>query len=113
MTYPPGAGGPYGPPPMQYGYGPQDPGAKNGAVVSLIVNICAVLFCCGILSIGGVICSAIALSKADYDPQSARQLVKWSWISLVASVVLAVLAVLAFFVLPFLGFAMFASETTY
>ena len=79
---PPGGYG-YGPP-GGYGYGPPgghdpDPKAKNVAIAALICNI-VMFFCCWPLAIGGLICSIIAITKADTQGATARVLNMWAWI---------------------------------
>lgn len=102
-AYPPGGG--YGPP-GGYG-GPPSDSARNAAIVALIINIVAVLFCCGVTSIGGVICAAMAMSKADTEPQAARSLNMWAWILLGLTFVLDIGLVILFIVAPSVLLAVF------
>ena len=46
------------------------------------------LFCCGVLSIPGIIVTALALGKVRHDLRAARTLVNWGWGLLGASVAL-------------------------
>lgn len=96
---------PPGPPPGPYGaygpYGPpSDPNIKNQAIVALVCNIVAMTLCCGIPSIGGLICAAIAMSKADYEPESAKKLNVWAWVLFGSSFALDALYVVFVFVFP-------------
>jgi hypothetical protein len=59
-------------------------------LITLVVSIILGLPCCG-LTLPTLIISAIALSKADTDPDSARTLVRISWIVGAALLVIAVL----------------------
>ncbi|MFI0483877.1 hypothetical protein [Actinomadura sp. 9N215] len=81
--YGPGQGYPppgYGP---GYGYGP--PGVPYGTpsngstIAALVCNSIAVVLCCNIVAIPGVITAAIALGRNTTDPRSARKLTIWSW----------------------------------
>lgn len=102
-AYPPGGG--YGPP---GGHGGPPPGsARNAAVVALIINIVAVLFCCGIVSIGGLICAAMAMSKADTEPEAARSLNMWAWILLGVTFLIDVVIVIVLIAAPSLLLAIF------
>lgn len=98
----------YGPPPYQaapgqgYPPGSYPPGYRPGGQVSastitaLIVGCFSVLigiFCCA-PALGGVpaiILSAIALSRANSDPESAHTLSRWAWISLAIGYGLSIL----------------------
>lgn len=108
-----------GPPPGGYGgyggygggYGPPaDPNVKNIAIIALICNIVAALMCCGVTSIAGIICAAIALSKADYEPETAKKLNLWAWITLGATFVIDILCILFIYVFPI---ALFSAGATY
>src|SRR4051812_47889848 len=70
-----GYGGYYGPPGAQ-------PGGSNGAAVgALVCNIIAALLCCGGLAwLPGIILSAMAMSRNNTDPGSARNLTLWAWV---------------------------------
>lgn len=72
---------------QQQGYGYYGPpgapprGSNGAAVGALVANIIAALLCCGgIAWLPGIILSAIAMSRNQTDPQSARQLTLWSWV---------------------------------
>lgn len=80
-----GYGTPYGPPGV-----PHAPADTSGAVAALVCNIVAVLFCCNVLCIGGIVTSAIALSKANTEPEQTRTLTMWSWVIVVVSVLLQI-----------------------
>lgn len=83
---------PYGRPPP--GYGP--PGVPHasvgngGAIAALICNILAVVMCCNVLAIAGIVTSAIALGKAPGDPRSLRTLTIWSWAILAGAMILEI-----------------------
>lgn len=88
MGQPWGGGyGSYGPPPGGYGYGgygppggyDPDPRAKSVAIAALVCNILG-FFCCWPVAIGGLICSIIAITKADTQGSTARTLNMWAWI---------------------------------
>ncbi|MBO3748937.1 hypothetical protein J5X84_22900 [Streptosporangiaceae bacterium NEAU-GS5] len=84
-------GGYYGPP---YGYAPQPQGPKTHAIVALVISCILAVSC--YVSLGGIagaILSGIALGKADTQPQQARTLLKWTWISIGANVVLLMLGI--------------------
>ncbi|TYB46103.1 hypothetical protein [Actinomadura chibensis] len=90
--------GPYGQPP---GYGPGAPprsGSNGGTIAALVCNIAAVLLCCGLLSIPGAVTAAIALSRADTDPESARKLTVWSWVLLGLSIVAGIVIFIVYIV---------------
>lgn len=102
------AGSPYGnhgwqdPYAAGQGYGPPVPPANQGAVVgALICNILATLLCCLGFSIGGIVTSAIALSRTQTDPESARNLTRWSWGLFITNVVLAVIGIIIYIVVIF------------
>ncbi|MFF4622930.1 hypothetical protein [Nonomuraea jabiensis] len=80
-------GAPYGEqPPPQYGYGygypppRRDDGPSANAIVSLVLNLLALLSCCNFLGLPGAILAGLALSKARTEPRAARTMVIWSWI---------------------------------
>ncbi|MEU6714879.1 DUF4190 domain-containing protein [Nonomuraea sp. NPDC046802] len=79
-------GAPYGEqPPPQYGYGygyqpPRDDGPNAGAIVSLVLNLVALVSCCNVLGLPGAILAGMALSRARTRPQTARTMVIWSWV---------------------------------
>ncbi|MEU8400790.1 DUF4190 domain-containing protein [Nonomuraea sp. NPDC048892] len=89
-------GAPYGEqPPPQYGYGygtppPRNNGPNANAIVSLVLNLLAVVSCCNILGIPGAILAGLALGRANTDPRSARSMVMWSWILFGAGFVLTI-----------------------
>ncbi|WP_146615534.1 hypothetical protein [Nonomuraea aridisoli] len=78
-------GSPYGEqPPPQYGPGPQPPPRGDGpmanAIVSLVLNLIALVSCCNFLGAPGAICAGLALGKSRTEPRTARTLVIWSWV---------------------------------
>lgn len=79
---------------VPYGYAPPDPGAKSGAMVAFVVNAVLCAVCCGVPALPGLICAGIALSRSESDPESARKLTKWSWISMgiVAGLIVVMIA---------------------
>lgn len=108
---PTGGSGGYGgyPPPSGYGASPPPPNpARNTAIAALIVNIIAATFCCGITSVGGLICAALAMGKADTEPETARTLTMWAWILLGATFLIDVIIVIVFIVAPSVFLAFFA-----
>ncbi|MFD0886202.1 hypothetical protein ACFQ08_16780 [Streptosporangium algeriense] len=91
---------PYGQYPPAYGPGPYPgppqnvEGVKTHAIIALVISILLGLSC--YVSIGGItgaILSALALGKVERDPQGARGLLKWTWISIGINVGLVVLGV--------------------
>jgi len=96
--------GPYAQDPYgQYNYaayGP--PGALRPAntgmtVAALVANIVTAVLCCmGIAWIPGVILSAVALSRANTDPESARRLTVGAWVCFAADILLAVAIIVLF-----------------
>jgi heme/copper-type cytochrome/quinol oxidase subunit 2 len=107
---PPGWQDPYGQQPQgyqggyqdAYGYGPQgyppQPPASNGAAIgALVCNIILTMTCCGFFAVAGIVTAAIAMGRAQTDPDSYRNLTRWSWIIFAVNIVIAVLAVIAYF----------------
>ncbi|QXJ24105.1 hypothetical protein AGRA3207_005362 [Actinomadura graeca] len=107
-------GGGYGPPPADpygqgpppgygYGYGPPGvpyaPAGNGSTIAALICNIVAIVLCCNIVAIPGVILAAIAMGRAQSDPYSARRLTMWSWVLFGASIVVAIIVMVAWIVL--------------
>jgi hypothetical protein len=81
------ASGSYGPPGVQR--------ANTGlTVAALVANIVSAVLCCGIglAWIPGVVLSAIALNRANSDPESTRRLTLIAWACFVADVILTVVA---------------------
>ncbi|MFJ2030870.1 hypothetical protein [Streptosporangium sp. NPDC087985] len=90
--YQPGYG--YPPPPQQ-----NNDGVRTHAIVALVISIVMALSC--YVSLGGIagaILSGIALGKVQTDPRGARNLLKWTWISIGINVALIILGVIAFIV---------------
>lgn len=85
------------------GYGPPDPRVKSQATLALVFNIIACILCCGIASLPGLICGGMAMSKADLEPESARNLTRWAWICLGITVGLAVLFIAVIIILGVTG----------
>ncbi|MFC4056323.1 hypothetical protein ACFOY4_42130 [Actinomadura syzygii] len=87
----------YGP---GYGYGP--PGVpyatrSNGSAIAALVCCCvAVVLCCNVLAIPGIITGAIAVGRASTDPESSRRLTIWSWSILAVSFVIAIILFVVF-----------------
>jgi hypothetical protein len=94
-TYQGYTGYPY---PYPYPYPPPDTRVRGQAIASLVTNIVVSLMCCPLIGIAGIALSAIAMSRSERDPESARKLVIWSWCTFAVSV----LAGVAMFVLLFL-----------
>ncbi|XRQ11233.1 DUF4190 domain-containing protein [Actinomadura welshii] len=90
-------GGAYG-----YGYGPPGmptkPPSNASTIAALVCNIVCVAMCCGIVSIPGVVTSAIALGRVQSDPESARKLTMWSWILFGVSLVLGIILIIIYIV---------------
>jgi hypothetical protein len=88
-------GGAY-PPPMPpvsgpyafEGHGSRAEGTRGWAIGALVANIVLTLLCCSPLGIAGIVVSALAMSRADFQPDSSRTLLRWSWGLAIASVVL-------------------------
>ncbi|WP_433466769.1 hypothetical protein [Spirillospora sp. CA-128828] len=98
----PGYGQPgYGQP--GYGYGP--PGVPYGApsngstIAALVCNAVAILLCCNIVAIPGVITAAVALGRTQTDPPSARRLTIWSWSLFAASVFIAIIVLIIYIII--------------
>ncbi|TDD70005.1 hypothetical protein [Actinomadura rubrisoli] len=72
----------------------QAPASNASAIGALVCNIVAVLLCCNIVAIPGIITAAIAMGRVQTDPPSARKLTIWSWalfgVSVVAGIVFVV-----------------------
>jgi hypothetical protein len=82
-------GAPYGeqpPPGYGYGYGygppprPRAEGPTANAIVSLILNLLALVSCCNVLGLPGAILAGLGLSRASEQPEAARSMVMWSWV---------------------------------
>jgi hypothetical protein len=78
-------GAPYGEqPPPRHGNGspapPRDEGPTANAIVSLVLNLVALVSCCNILGVPGAVLAGLALSKARTRPRTARVMVIWSWV---------------------------------
>lgn len=109
MSYPPqdpyGYG--YGIPghPHQYGgFGPPPPPASNGAAIAaLIANIVLSLTCCGLLAIPGIVTAAIAVSRTQTDPVSAKNLTNWSWVIFGLAILVGVVFLIIFFAFGLYG----------
>ncbi|TDD26726.1 hypothetical protein E1287_35955 [Actinomadura sp. KC06] len=95
-----GAGQGYPPPGYGYGYGP--PGVphrapSNGSTIAaLVCNSIAVVLCCNIVAIPGIITAAIALGRNNTDPRSARKLTIWSWSLFAAGVVIGIILIVIY-----------------
>lgn len=76
------------------GYPPRQEGPRTHAIVALVVSIVLALSC--YVSLGGIagaILSGIALSKVDTQPDTARRLLKWTWVSIGINVGLLVIGI--------------------
>jgi hypothetical protein len=86
-----------------YGYGP--PGvpyqpANNGSTIAaLVCNAVAILLCCNVVAIPGVITAAIALGRTQTDPPSARKLTIWSWSLFGASVAIGIIVLVVYIII--------------
>jgi hypothetical protein len=70
---------------------PEAQSLRTQAITALILNILAVLFCCGLASIGGAIMAGLAIGRVDTDLPVARRQVAWSWGLLAANLVIALI----------------------
>lgn len=83
-----------------YGYGP--PGVphqatSNGSTIAaLVCNAIAIVLCCNILAVPGVITAAIALGRFQTDPRSARKLTIWSWSLFGASLLIGIVLLIVY-----------------
>jgi hypothetical protein len=121
----PGGGGYTGgyaggyPAPQPHGYygtpspaSPEQSSTRTQGILSLILNIVSVLFCCNIFGIVGAVLAGIALGRVDNDLPSARNLIKWSWILLGGGLALAVIGAILYF--AFFALAIpFSSNATF
>ncbi|MEV4006892.1 DUF4190 domain-containing protein [Actinomadura sp. NPDC049753] len=85
-----------------YGYGP--PGVphrttSNGSTIAaLVCNAVAIVMCCNIVALPGLITAAVALGRVQTDPESARKLTIWSWSLFAASIVIGVALLIVYIV---------------
>ncbi|TDB83670.1 hypothetical protein E1264_27540 [Actinomadura sp. KC216] len=85
-----------------YGYGP--PGvpyrtpSSGSTIAALVCNCIAVVMCCNIVAIPGVITAAVALGRNTTDPNSARKLTIWSWSLFAAAVVVGIIFIVIYVV---------------
>jgi hypothetical protein len=97
----PGYNQPYGYSPYQqnpYGYPPRpaNDGTRTHAIVALVISIVFGLTCYVTLGgIAGAILSGIALGKVETEPDKARSLLKWAWISIGTNIGLIVVGIVA------------------
>lgn len=87
---PPGYGYGYAPPPY-----PESDGVRTHAIIALVISLVLTMTC--YVTPGGLtgaILSGIALSKADYEPRRARNLLRWCWISIGVNVGLIILGII-------------------
>ncbi|WP_275412200.1 hypothetical protein [Sphaerisporangium rufum] len=93
----PGYGQPAGygaPSPYGYPARPAGDGPRTHAIVALVISIVLALSC--YVSLGGIagaILSGVALGKVDTEPDKARNLLKWTWISIGINVGLVIIGV--------------------
>ncbi|GGQ45285.1 hypothetical protein BKA00_006654 [Actinomadura coerulea] len=95
----PGYGQPgYGQP--GYGYGPPGvpyrPASNGSTIAALVCNAIAIVMCCNIVAIPGVITAAIALGRVQTDPRSARRLTVWSWCLFAAAIAIGVILLIVY-----------------
>ncbi|MEV5826989.1 hypothetical protein AB0L25_15545 [Spirillospora sp. NPDC052242] len=55
----------------------------------------AVVLCCNVLAVPGIITAALAIGRSSSHPDSARRLTTWSWSILVLAFLLPVAVVAA------------------
>lgn len=103
---PPMPPAPSGPAGYGYGYGygyppppPQDDRVRNQAIGVLVTNIVATLLCCSPLAIAGIVMGAMAMGRAETQPDSARSLIKWGWGMAIGSAVLVIALIVALIVI--------------
>lgn len=91
--------------PNQYGpYMPPPPPSGNGsAVAALIANIVLTVTCCGLLAAPGIVTAAIAMSRVNTDPVSAKNLTTWSWVIFGLAIFAGVVLLVLFFAMGFSG----------
>jgi len=78
------------------GYPPRPEGPRTHAIVALVISLVLALSCYVTLGgIAGSILSGIALSKVDTEPDKARGLLKWTWISIGINVALLLIGIVA------------------
>ena len=94
-----GTGGGYG----YGGYGAPDPRIKSQATLAFVFNIIACVLCCGLASLPGLIVGGMAMSKAEMEPETARNLTKWAWICLGITIGLAVIGFVVIIVIGVSG----------
>jgi hypothetical protein len=70
---------------------PEASSLRSQAITALILNILAVVFCCGLASIGGAIMAGLAIGRVDTDLPVARRQLAWSWGLLAANLVIALI----------------------
>ncbi|WP_198653753.1 hypothetical protein [Actinocorallia populi] len=88
----------------QYGQYPPPPPASNGpAVAALIANILLTITCCGLLAVPGIVTAAVAMSRVNTDPVSAKNLTNWSWVIFGLAVLVGVVLLVLFFALGLSG----------
>jgi hypothetical protein len=92
---PPVSAGPY----VFEGHGSRADGTRGWAIGALVTNIVLTLLCCSPLGIAGIVVSALAMSRADYEPDSSRTLLRWAWGLAIASVVLGLAFIVVVIVL--------------
>lgn len=88
-------GAPYGEqPPPGHGYGrpapPRDGGVSANAIVSLVLNLVALVSCCNVLGLPGAILAGLAIGRTRTQPTTARTMVIWSWVLFGLGFVLAI-----------------------
>ncbi|TMQ90050.1 hypothetical protein ETD83_37140 [Actinomadura soli] len=97
-----GAGQGYPPPGYGHGYGYGPPGvphrtpSSGSTIAALVCNAIAVVLCCNIVAIPGVITAAIALGRNSTDPGSARKLTIWSWSLFAAALVIGIILIVIY-----------------
>ncbi|MGW0591682.1 hypothetical protein [Streptosporangium sp. NPDC002607] len=90
----PGYGKGYGAPPYR-----NTEGVRTHAIVAMVISIVLTLSCYVTLGgLAGVILSSVALGRVDTDPPGARNLLKWTWISIGINIGLIILGAAAFII---------------
>lgn len=86
------------------GFGPPRPPASQGSAIgALVCNIIATFLCCFLLGIPGIVTSAIAMSRTQTDPDSARSLTKWGWGLFIAQAVIGLIVAVIYLVVYLSG----------
>lgn len=80
---------------MPGAYDPDNPNpeVRSRAMTAFVLSAFFTALCCGFMVLPSLICSGLALGRADLRPDSARELTKWAFIALGAGVGITVIGV--------------------